>query len=202
MCEVVDGQDGGGAGEGAARLDGVEEHGHERGGPVVDVEDVGRPPQVFAELDRAARQQAEAQQVVARHGARRIVEVAATEHLLVVQQVDGDVGARQARLEHAAPRVAGAERDAEGGGVAREVRGGNDVVAGDDDAGVVAERTKGGGQGGDHVAEATGLDEAGALGGDEEDGRRGHRGGETRTSGGETDLGSLACGGGWGRRIV
>ena len=104
---------------GTEPLEGVQVDGHERARPVVHVKDVGRPAEVLAELQRPATEEREAHEVVGGVRARRVVEVAAPEERLVIEQVHRHVGAGQARLVDGGPRVAAAERDAEGRRVAR-----------------------------------------------------------------------------------
>ena len=170
--EVVDGEHARRPSERAVRFDRVEVDGDERRRPVVDVHHVGRPAEVLAELDRAATQEGEADQVVVRPRAGRVVEVAAAEEGEVVEEVDRHVALRDCRLRHARPRFAPAERDAERRGAALlHLVERDDVVARHDDARVAAERAERDGEGADDVAEAACLDEGCAFRGDEEDGR-------------------------------
>ena len=103
---------------GPSRLDRVEVDGDERRRPVVDVDDVGRPVEVLAELQGAAAEKGEADEVVGGEPAGRIVEVAAPEEAQVVEEVDGDVAPGDDRLERRRPTPRprrGGRRAASGG---------------------------------------------------------------------------------------
>ena len=102
--EVVDREDGGRAVQRLRPLDGVHVDGHERRLPVVGVDDVGHEAERLAQLQRAAREEGEALQVVGVALARRAVEVRAIEVAVVLEEVDRHVAAGQPPEPHASAR--------------------------------------------------------------------------------------------------
>ncbi len=89
--EVVDGVEARAAVQRLRPFDGVQVDGDERGLPVVGVHDVGKPGERLRELERAARQEREALEVVAVALRRRSIEVRPIEVVMVLEEVDRDV---------------------------------------------------------------------------------------------------------------
>ena len=111
--EVVDRVEAGRAVEGLRPLHGVDVHGDERRLPVVRVHDVGMPAERLAELERAAREEREALEVVGvrlRGGAVQVLPVVV---VMVLEEVDGHVAPGEPAQAHAAVGGAPADRHGE-----------------------------------------------------------------------------------------
>ena len=175
VLEVVDGEDRGGLAERGAAQGGVEQHGQEAGGPIVGVDDVGNPAELEAEIERAAAEESEAKIVVGEVASRAGVDLGTGEELLVLEGVDGNLGAGQDGLPRPCPAGFGADVDAEGvgPGVPGRIEA-QAAVGGEDDADVVAEGGEGLGERADHVGQASHFDKRLYFGRDEEDFERNH----------------------------
>ena len=104
--EVVDRIDGRRGVQRLHPLDGVDVDRHQRRLPVVAVDDVGEEAERLAQLQRSARQEREAFEVVGVALGRRTVEVGPVEVAVVLEAVERDVAARELADAHARARAA------------------------------------------------------------------------------------------------
>ena len=122
------------------------------------VDDVGQPVPVAAELRGGQAQQAEAERVVAELRAVGIVDAAAREKAVVLDEPNRHAAIGRAAPDAAAVHFAAAARD-QAGRFGRQAVfvAGNGVVKRQDDADVRAEAAQGLGQTGHHVAQPAAL---------------------------------------------
>ena len=173
--EVVNRVDGGRTVQGARPFHGVDVRGHQRGLPVIRVNDVGDEAQRIAELQRRAREQREAFEVVRIRLARGTVQVRAIEQAVVLDEVDGDVAARQPPHSDTGARTAVIHGNVQHAVERFQVGPGHPRVKRHHDAHVdaaTAERLR---EGARDIGEASGLSKRSDLGRNEQDLQRRHR---------------------------
>ena len=166
---VVDGEHGGGAVERPGPFHRVDVDGNQRRLPVVGVDHVRHEVDRLAELERAAREEGEALQVVRVALAGRAVEVRPIEVPVVLEEVDRDVAARQVAQPESGAGHAPPHGHPDGSLQPLQRVPVEAGVEGHDHADVDATPAQRPGQRAGDVGQAACLGERGGLRGDEED---------------------------------